>query len=172
MAIGGIGSTLAEFVVKVKADTKELTTGLANGEKSARSFAQKYSTQMRIAGAAMAGLSAGIMAFGLKSALSMQEMEASIARGTGATGKTLEGLKDSFREVAGSVAFTPKSRLEKPVISLARAMAAATPMTTPAPASVIPCLTTSRSTSEVCAPRARRTPISRLRCSTAYDITP
>ena len=47
-----------------------------------------------------------------------------------------------------------------------------TPMITPTTASRIPCSTTIVRTRSGSAPSARRTPISRVRCCTAYAITP
>ena len=71
--------------------------------------------------------------------------------------------------VAGSVACTPKS---KPDITLVSANEAAKPIIAPAPARAIPCFKTILITFPVCAPRAMRTPISRVRSATVYDITP
>ena len=65
--------------------------------------------------------------------------------------------------VVGSVALTPKSKLD---IKRVKMKAAARPKTTPIKTSFNPCPTTIFSTSLRCAPRAMRSPISRVRCST------
>src|SRR5262249_37188753 len=66
--------------------------------------------------------------------------------------------------VAGSVAGTSKSIV---AVRRASAQAAATPTTTPTAPNAIPGPMTSRSTVRGCAPKATRTPISRVRCVTA-----
>jgi hypothetical protein len=71
--------------------------------------------------------------------------------------------------VAGSVALTPYSSPARTRVSpTAHTMPAAMPAT----ASAAPWRTTSCSTSRRCAPSAIRMPISRVRCATAYAITP
>ena len=50
--------------------------------------------------------------------------------------------------------------------------ATASPIATPTPARVRPCLTNMRLTVSVCAPSAIRIPISRVRCDTEYEMTP
>src|SRR5215510_5139248 len=70
--------------------------------------------------------------------------------------------------VAGSVGFISYSR---PVITRVNASAPATPSTRPTIAIDIPCRTTIITTALRSAPSAIRTPISCVRCATAYAIT-
>jgi len=78
----------------------------------------------------------------------------------------------SNREIAtnviGSVALTPNSR---PFITCRSPNEASKPSVTPIMARVIPCLITRFNVSRVCAPKAMRMPISRVRCVTTYAIT-
>src|SRR6266508_5441932 len=71
--------------------------------------------------------------------------------------------------VAGSVALTLKSRF---FIVRVNANDETRPSAKPINVSFMPCLTTSFNTSRCDAPSAIRTPISRVRCATAYDINP
>jgi hypothetical protein len=85
------------------------------------------------------------------------------------TGNESDDDQQQGDKSAGSVALTWKSRF---FITRVRARAAANPSATPAKANLIPWLTTIRSTSPACAPRAIRMPISCVRRLTAYEMTP
>src|SRR6266496_3530201 len=76
---------------------------------------------------------------------------------------------ETTRNVSGSLGVTPKSRLERRRVT---ANAPAIPKAAPVEASFTPWRMTSNSTWRRGAPNATRTPISRVRCTTANDSTP
>src|SRR5206468_1475442 len=82
---------------------------------------------------------------------------------------TITNNTETPRNVSGSVGVTPKSRLDR---SRVAANAPALPAAAPVTASFTPWRITIDSTSWCCAPNATRTPISRVRCTTANDSTP
>src|SRR5262249_16486152 len=71
--------------------------------------------------------------------------------------------------VSGSVALTPCNILFSKRVTVT---AAAAPTVTPSSVSPTPCPMTRRKTSRLCPPSASRTPISCVRCVTAYESAP
>src|SRR5262245_18322037 len=85
------------------------------------------------------------------------------------TSATANSSKVIATSVVGSVASTAKGKSD---IRRGSAKEAAKPIIAPVTAKAIPRLKTNLITLPVCAPKARRTPISRVRSATVYDITP
>ena len=85
------------------------------------------------------------------------------------TNATASSSKVIATRVGGSVACTPKSKSD---IRRVSAKEVPKPIIAPATAKAIPRLKTILITFPVCAPKAMRTPISRVRSATVYDITP
>src|SRR5437763_854686 len=71
--------------------------------------------------------------------------------------------KGTKRKVVGSVGVTPNNRPDNTRVNH---NAASQPTPVPQRARAIPCPTTNRNTSRVCAPTAMRVPISRVRSAT------
>jgi exosortase K len=82
---------------------------------------------------------------------------------------TSSSNKDTPMNADGSVAVTPYSKLETNRVT---ATAAINPSAKPRTVSLTPWPMTRESTSRLCAPRATRTPISRVRWMTENDSTP
>lgn len=97
-----MASTIASLLIAVGVDARGIDSGLAAAEARVGGFGAKVAKS----GAALSlGLSVPLIAVGaaaLKSALTVDEAYDTIQAGTGATGKELQGLKDSFGDVAKS----------------------------------------------------------------------
>lgn len=96
---------ISKLFVAIGAKTSEFHAGIDGVEKRMN----QASKRMKIAGAAMVGAVSAISVFSIKAATDFGKMYSSIAAGTGKSGEALEGLKTTFKDVAGSVALETES---------------------------------------------------------------
>jgi TP901 family phage tail tape measure protein len=89
--------------VKILGDAKNLKAALADSEQGVQAFATKAGGAMVAVGAAIAAASLAVGGALLKIGTDFQGMEATIIRGTGASGAALEDLLESTKDVMAEV---------------------------------------------------------------------
>ena len=92
--MAGIGETLAELQVKIKADSTQLKSGLDDAGKATEGFAQRHSKAIKGVGIAMAAMGAAVIAAGVLSIKTYAQMGDAVQKMALRTGFSTEALSE------------------------------------------------------------------------------